>query len=277
MVLGRRLQDLREKAGLSYEQVAHSLDVTHATVRRMEKAEVGLKIPYVEKLLGMYEISADEISSFLALARQANRPGWWHRYRDVLPDWFSAYVSLEGEASSIRAYEPHYVPGLLQTEDYARAVLRAGLPHAPDADIERTVGLRMERQSLLTRPDPPLLWAVMDEAVVRRTIGGPDVMRAQIDRLIECTAMPNVLLQIIPFSAGPHPAMYGPFHVLRFQIRELPDIVCAENLVSAAYFDQINDVSMFLEALDRMCAQAAPPDSTEAILDGIFARRTEPS
>jgi hypothetical protein len=117
----------------------------------------------------------------------------------------------------------------------------------------------------------------MDEAVVRRTIGGPDVMRAQIDRLIECTAMPNVLLQIIPFSAGPHPAMYGPFHVLRFQIRELPDIVCAENLVSAAYFDQINDVSMFLEALDRMCAQAAPPDSTEAILDGIFARRTEPS
>ncbi|MCW2875724.1 helix-turn-helix transcriptional regulator [Actinacidiphila oryziradicis] len=269
MVLGRRLQDLREKAGLSYEQVAHSLDVTHATVRRMEKAEVGLKIPYVEKLLGMYGISADEISDFLALARQANRPGWWHRYRDVLPDWFSVYVSLEGEASSIRAYEPHYVPGLLQTEDYARAVLRAGLPHAPDADIERTVGLRMERQSLLTRPDPPLLWAVMDEAVVRRPIGGPDVMRAQIGRMIECAAMPNVLLQIVPFSAGPHPAMYGPFHVLRFHIRELPDIVCAENLVGAAYFDQINDVSTFLEALDRMCAQAAPPDSTEAILDGM--------
>jgi transcriptional regulator with XRE-family HTH domain len=269
MVLGRRLQDLREKAGLSYEQVAHSLDVTHATVRRMEKAEVGLKIPYVEKLLGMYEISAEEISDFLALARQANRPGWWHRYRDVLPDWFSAFVSLEGEASSIRAYEPHYVPGLLQTEDYARAVLRAGLPLAPDAGIERTVQLRMERQSLLTRPEPPLLWAVMDETVLRRPIGAPDVMRAQIGRLIECTAMPNVLLQIMPFTAGPHQAMYGPFHVLRFQIRELPDIVCAESLVGAAYFDQINDVSTFLEALDRMCAQAPPPDSTEAILDGI--------
>jgi transcriptional regulator with XRE-family HTH domain len=147
MVLGRRLQDLREKAGLSYEQVAQSLDVTHASIRRMEKAEVGLKIPYVEKLLGMYEISAEEISSFLALARQANQPGWWHRYRVALPDWFSAYASLEGEASSIRAYEPHYVPVLLQTEDYARAVLRAGLPNAPDTDIERTVGLRMERQS----------------------------------------------------------------------------------------------------------------------------------
>jgi transcriptional regulator with XRE-family HTH domain len=269
MVLGRRLQDLREKAGLSYEQVAESLDVTHATVRRMEKAEVSLKIPYVEKVLGMYGISADEIGGFLALARQANQPGWWHHYRDVLPDWFSAFVSLEGEASSIRAYEPHYLPGLLQTEDYARAVLRAGLPHAPDADIERAVALRTERQALLTRPDPPLVWAMMDETVVRRPIGGRDVMRAQIDRLIECTAMPNVLLQIMPFSAGPHPAMYGPFNVLRFQVRELSDVVCVENLIGAAYFDEINDVSAFLEALDRMCAQAPPPDSTAAFLDGI--------
>jgi transcriptional regulator with XRE-family HTH domain len=269
VVLGKRLQDLREKAGLSYEQAAQALDVTHATIRRMEKAEVGLRIPYVEKLLGMYEISTDEISDFLVLARQANQPGWWQRYREVLPDWFSAFVSLEGEASSIRAYEPHYVPGLLQTEAYARAVLRAGLPHAPEADIERTVELRMERQPLLTRPDPPLLWAVMDETVLRRPIGGPDVMRAQIDRLIECAAMPNVRLQIMPFTAGPHPAMYGPFHVFRFQIPELPDIVCAENLIGAGYFDRINDVSAFLEALDRMCAQAAPPRSTETILDGI--------
>lgn len=269
MVLGRRLQDLREKAGLSYQQVAQSLDVTDATVRRMERAEVSLKIPYVEKVLGMYGVSADEIGAFLALARQANQPGWWHRFRDVLPEWFSAFVSLEGEANSIRAYEPHYVPGLLQTEDYARAVLRAGLPHAPDAEIERAVELRTERQTRLTRPDPPLLWAVMDETVVRRPIGEPDVMRAQFDRLIECAAMPNVLLQIMPFSAGPHRAMYGPFHVFRFQTRELPDVVCVENLIGAAYFDQINDVSTFLEALDRMCAQALPPDSTEAFLNGI--------
>ncbi|MFE7115556.1 helix-turn-helix domain-containing protein [Streptomyces sp. NPDC057654] len=270
VVLGKRLQDLREKAGLSYEQAGKALDVTHATVRRMEKAEVGLKIPYIEKLLGIYGISdSDEIENFVALAREANQPGWWHRFRDVLPDWFSAFVSLEGEANLIRAYEPHYVPGLLQTEGYARAVLRAGMPHAAEADIDRGVAVRMERQSLLTRENAPLLWVVMDETVLRRRIAGPEVMREQIDRLIEATAMPNVRLQVIPFAAGPHPAMYGPFHIFRFPIQELPDIAYAENLVGAVYFDQRDDVSTLLEALDRMCAQAAPAHTTEAYLGGI--------
>ncbi|QLE74774.1 helix-turn-helix domain-containing protein [Streptomyces rectiverticillatus] len=270
VVLGKRLHDLREKAGLSYEQAGRALDVTHATVRRMEKAEVGLKLPYVEKLLRVYGVSdAEEVEGFLALAREANRPGWWHRFRDVLPEWFSAFVSLEGEANLIRAYEPHYVPGLLQTERYARAVLRAGMPHAPEADVERAVAVRRERQSLLTREGAPLLWAVIDETVLRRPIGGPDIMREQVARLAEATAMPNVRLQIMPFAAGPHPAMYGPFHIFRFPLPELPDIAYAENLVGASYFDQRDDVSAFLEALDRMCAQAAPAHTTEAILGGI--------
>ncbi|MFG2223009.1 helix-turn-helix domain-containing protein [Streptomyces sp. NPDC050161] len=270
VVLGKRLQDLREKAGLSYEQAAKALDVTHATIRRMEKAEVGLKIPYVEKLLATYGVrDDDEIAGFLSLAREANRPGWWHNFRDVLPDWFSAYVSLESEANLIRAYQPAYVPGLLQTEDYARAVLRAGMPHAPGADIDRAVALRRERQSLLTRENAPMLWVVMDETVLRRPIGGPKVMHGQISRLMEATALPNVRLQIIPFAAGPHPAMYGPFHIFRFPIPELPDIAYTESLVGAGYFDQRNDVSQFLEALDRMCAQAAPAHTTEAILGGF--------
>ncbi|MEU1373668.1 helix-turn-helix transcriptional regulator [Streptomyces triculaminicus] len=270
VVLGKRLHDLREKAGLSYEEAGRALDVTHATVRRMEKAEVGLKIPYVEKLLRVYGVlDAEEVEGFLALTREANRPGWWHRFRDVLPEWFSAFVSLEGEANLIRAYEPHYIPGLLQTEDYARAVLRAGMPHAREADVERAVTVRRERQSLLTREKAPLLWVVMDETVLRRPIGGPDVMRAQLDRLVEATDMPNVRLQFMPFAAGPHPAMYGPFHIFRFPIQELPDIAYAENLVGASYFDQRDDVSSFLEALDRMCAQAAPAHTTKAILGGI--------
>lgn len=168
MVLGKRLQDLREKAGLSFEQAGRALDVTHATIRRMEKAEVGLKIPYVEKLLVTYGITApEEIGGFLSLAREANRPGWWHSFRDVLPEWFSAFVSLEGEASVIRAYEPHYVPGLLQIPTYARAVLRAGLPHAPADEIERLVTVRIERQALLSREGAPLLWVVMDETVLQ--------------------------------------------------------------------------------------------------------------
>ncbi|MFC4034660.1 helix-turn-helix domain-containing protein [Streptomyces polygonati] len=271
MVLGKRLQDLREQAGLSYEEAGRTLDVTHATIRRMEKAEVGLKLPYVEKLLTTYGItSPEEIGGFLALAREANRPGWWHSFRDVLPDWFSAFVSLEGEAAVIRAYEPHYVPGLLQTPDYARAVLRAGLPHAATDEIDRLVTLRTERQALLLRRDaPPLLWVVMDETVLRRPIGGRTVMRDQIGALMDATEQANVRLQVIPFTAGPHPAMYGPFHIFRFQLQEIPDIAYAESLVGGVYFDERDDVSTFLEALDRMCAQAAPAQSTKAILDGM--------
>ncbi|MEW1654936.1 MULTISPECIES: helix-turn-helix transcriptional regulator [unclassified Streptomyces] len=270
VVLGKRLQDLREKAGLSFERAAAALDVTHATIRRMEKAEVGLKIPYVEKLLATYGVTDQrEIDGFLSLAREANRPGWWHRFRDVLPEWFSAFVSLESEANLVRSYQPHYIPGLLQTEDYAAAVLRAGMPHATPADIDRIVALRMERQALLTRENAPMLWSVLDETVLRRPIGGPKVMRDQVTRLMEATSMPNVRLQVMPFAAGPHPAMYGPFHIFRFPIPELPDIAYAESLVGAVYFDQRNDVSQYLEALDRMCAQAAPAHATAGILGGF--------
>ncbi|MBO3680887.1 helix-turn-helix transcriptional regulator [Streptomyces sp. NEAU-YJ-81] len=270
VVLGKRLQDLREKAGLSFEQAGRALDVTHATIRRMEKAEVGLKLPYVEKLLRTYGVAdPEEVEGFLSLAREANKAGWWHRFRDVLPEWFNTFVSLEVEANLIRAYEPHYIPGLLQSEDYARAVLRAGMPHAPESEIERNVALRMERQALLTRDNPPMLWVVMDETVVRRPIGGSETMRAQIARLIEEAEAPHIRLQIMPFDAGPHPAMYGPFHIFRFPIPELPDIAYTESLVSGSYFDQRDDVSAFLEALDRMCAQAAPAQTTQAILSRI--------
>ncbi|MFF3561542.1 helix-turn-helix domain-containing protein [Streptomyces sp. NPDC002574] len=271
VVLGKRLQDLREKAGLTFEDAGRALDVTHATIRRMEKAEVGLKIPYVEKLLHTYGVvDPAEVEAFVALAREANRPGWWHRYRDVLPDWFSAFVSIEGEASVIRAYEPHYIPGLLQTEDYAREVLRAGRPRASAEEVERVVAVRLERQALLTRQNAPLVWIVIDETVLRRPIGGPELMRAQITRLIESCSLPQVRLQIMRFSDGPHPAMYGPFHIFRFQTDELPDVVYSENLVGSVYFDDRDDVSAFLEALDRMCAQAAPAQRTEEILRDIL-------
>jgi transcriptional regulator with XRE-family HTH domain len=269
MVLGRRLQDLRERAGLSYEEAGAALDVTHSTIRRMEKAEVSLKILYVDRLLRTYGVTEPgEIESFLTLVREANQPGWWHRYRDVLPDWFSAHVSLEVEAALIRAYEPHYVHGLLQTADYARSVLRAGLPNAPESELDRLVDLRVERQSLLTRPGAPRFWGVMDETVFRRA-NDAKVLRAQVDHLIEAASLPNVTLQVIPFSAGPHPAMYGPFCIFRFRYQELPDIVYSESLTGAVYIDDRDDVSMYLEALDRMCAQAAPAPSTAAYLGGI--------
>lgn len=269
MVLGMRLRDLREKAGVSYDQAAKALHVNQTTVRRMEKAEVGLKLPYVEKLLQTYGAEQEEIEVFLSLAEDANKPGWWHRFRDVLPDWFSLYVSLEGAASRIRAYEPHFIPGLLQTEDYARALLNIGFPQADPEEIDRRVALRMERQELLNRPDGPHLWVVMDEPVFRLPIGGPDVMRAQIDRLIEAMKMPNVTLQVVPFAAGPHPGMGGPFQLFRFHIPELPDIVYAEGLTGAGYLDERADVAAYLEALDRMGTQATPARRTEVFLREI--------
>ncbi|ARQ72617.1 helix-turn-helix domain-containing protein [Streptomyces marincola] len=269
IVLGLRLRDLRERAGCSFGDAAAALSVNTTTVRRMEKAEVGLKPLYVKALLERYDVPAAEAESFLHLVEEANRPGWWHRFRDVLPDWFSLYVSLEGEASLIRAYEPHCVPGLLQTEEYARVLLRTGFPNAPQKEIERRVALRMERQELLSRQRAPLLWAVVEEQVLRRRVGDPSVMRGQIDRLIEATALPNVTLQIMPFSAGPHPGMFGPFQLFRFEIPELPDIIYAESLTGAVYHDERPDTVAYLEVLDRLGAQAAPVHDTEAILGAI--------
>ena len=268
IVLGRRLQHLRETAGLTLSQAAAALDVNAATVRRMEKAEVGFKLLYVRTLLQTYGVGADESHAFIELAKDANQPGWWHQYRDVLPEWFSLYVSLEGAATVIRAYEPHHVPGLLQTEDYARAVLRLGFAHVPD-ELERHVALRLERQSLLTRPNAPHVWVVMDETALRRPAGTADVMRSQVDRLIEATRIPNVTLQVMPFAAGLHSAAFGPFHLFRFQEPELPDIVYGENLTGAVYLDDPVDVAAHREALDRLGAQAVPADATAAFLGGI--------
>ncbi|MEV7500902.1 helix-turn-helix transcriptional regulator [Streptomyces sp. NPDC093018] len=267
VVLGRRLLDLRERVGLKREDAARVLRVAPATVRRMEMAEVALKIPYLQLLLKAYGVPDEEAEAFVQLAEEANRPGWWQRFHDILPGWFSMYVSLEGAASLIRSYEPHFVPGLLQTEDYARGVLRSGAigETSPD-DIERHVALRMRRQELLHRPDAPRFWAVMDETALRRPVGGPEVMHAQLERLIEAASLPNVTLQVAPFENGPHPGTYGPFVLFRFAMSELPDMVYSEYLTGAVYLDARSEVATHLEVMDRMAAQAATAQRTKEIL-----------
>lgn len=267
VVLGRRLLDLRERAGLKREDAARILRVAPATVRRMETAEVALKIPYLQLLLKEYGVADDEAESFVRLAEDANRPGWWQRYHDILPGWFSMYVSLEGAASLIRSYEPHFVPGLLQTEDYARGVMKAGAigQTRPD-DIDRYVDLRMQRQELLTREDAPRLWVVLDETALRRPVGGPEVMGAQLERLLEAAERPNVTLQVAAFDRGPHPGTYGPFVLFRFAVPELPDMVYSEYLTGAVYLDARSEVATHLEVMDRMAAQAATAQRTKEIL-----------
>ncbi|MFE5207142.1 helix-turn-helix domain-containing protein [Streptomyces sp. NPDC056600] len=268
VVLGKRLQELRETAGLKREEAARVLHVAPATVRRMETAEVALKIPYVQMLLSAYGVPEQEAAEFVALAEDANRPGWWQRFHDVLPDWFSLYVSLEGAAKMLRSYEPHFVPGLLQTEDYARAVLRAGATGAgAEATVERHVALRMTRQRLLERETPPKLWVIMEETVLRRPVSSDArVMREQIDRLLEATGQAHVTLQVAEFASGPHPGAYAPFSLFRFAEPELPDMVFTEYLTGALYLDSRNEVAAHLEALDHMTARAASTERTRALL-----------
>ncbi|WP_055619315.1 helix-turn-helix transcriptional regulator [Streptomyces sp. JHA19] len=268
VVLGKRLQELREAAGLTRDEAARALRVAAATVRRMETAEVALKIPYVQVLLETYGVPDDETAAFLSLAEEANAPGWWQRFHDVLPDWFSLYVSLEGAARIIRSYEPHFVPGLLQTEAYARDVMMNGTlaQKGPEA-VERHVSLRMERQRLLERPDPPHLWVIMDETVLRRPVGDTsEVMRDQVDKLLEFAERDRVTLQIAEFASGPHPGTYAPFSLFRFAEPELPDMVTTEYLSGALYLDSREEVAAHLEVLDHMSTGAASAERTKKLL-----------
>ncbi|MBK3580796.1 helix-turn-helix domain-containing protein [Streptomyces sp. MBT65] len=268
VVLGRRLQELREAAGIKREEAAQVLRVAPATVRRMEMAEVALKVPYVQVLLTTYGVPEEETDAFVALTEEANQPGWWQRFHDVLPEWFSLYVSLEGAAGLIRSYEPHFVPGLLQTEAYARAVLEAGtIGQTGPETIERHVSLRMARQGLLERDNPPHLWVIMDETVLRRPVSiHGEVMREQLDKLLEFGERDRITLQVAEFGNGPHPGTYAPFSLFRFTEPELPDMVFTEYLTGALYLDSRAEVSAHLEVLDHMTAHAASAQRTKKIL-----------
>ncbi|WP_328865593.1 helix-turn-helix domain-containing protein [Streptomyces sp. NBC_00304] len=261
MILGRRLQDMRLAAGASLEDAAKALRVTPLTIRRLEKAEVALKPLYVEKLLETFGADRQEIDEFVDLAEQANEPGWWHSYRDAVPSWFTAYVSLETGAQTLRTYEPQYVTGLLQTHDYARAVLRGGLPNGSDEELTRRVELRLRRQGLLEREDAPTLWVVMEEAVLHRTVGSADIMREQIERLLDVSELPHVSLDVVPFDAGAHSGACAPFTYFRFAEPELPDIVYSEILSASVYLDQRVDVVAHLEAHSRMALLTSSEDS----------------
>jgi Domain of unknown function (DUF5753)/Helix-turn-helix domain len=270
MILSRQLQALREKAGMSYQQAGEAIYSSEWTIRRMERSEGGLKPLTLKSLLMAYGITdKSEIDAFLALARQAGTPGWWHRYDDILPAWFRTAVGLEEAATLIRAYEPQVIPGLLQTEGYIRAITAASFPAATEDFSERAVALRLARQKLLHRPEPPRYWVVLDETALRRPIGGLQVMRDQMEHLIEAAQFPGITIQVIPFATGWHPALYGMFWIFRFPDEQLPDIVYSEALTGANYLSTPEETARYTEALDRMCAQAASPEHTITILRDI--------
>ena len=271
MLLGSQLRKLREAQGVSRETAGWEIRASESKISRIELGRVGFKERDVADLLTLYGVTDDsDRAALLALARDANNPGWWHRYGDVLPNWFQSYLGLEAAAALIRTYEVQFVPGLLQTRDYARSVVLLGHGRAPAEEIEQRVDLRMARQQVLTRPAAPQLWVVVDEALLRRPIGGPSVMRGQIAALLEATKLPNVRLQVIPFNAGGHAAAGGAFTMLRFPERDLPDVVYMEQLTSALYLDKRDDVDHYAAAMERLCVEADPPDRTAVTLERLL-------
>ena len=268
MMLGSHLRRLRERAGVSRTDAGWAIRGSESKISRLELGRVGFKERDVEDLLSLYGVTdARERDRLLQLAREANDRGWWHRYGDVTPDWFDAYLGLEAAAELIRTYEIQFVPGLLQTADYARAVARLTPGNArADDEVERIVALRTRRQRALDREPPLKLWAVIEESVLHRPIGGPDVLRDQLDALTEAVAHPNVTLQIIPLDSAGHAATGGAFTLLRFPQHDLPDIVYLEHLTSALYLDKRDDVETYTQALDLLAATSPPPHQTAAIL-----------
>ncbi len=271
MLLGSQLRRLREARGITREAAGYHIRASESKISRMELGRVSFKTRDVEDLLTLYGITDDiERQALVGLAREANVAGWWHSYSDVLPNWFPTYVGLEGAASLIRVYEVQFVHGLLQTEAYAHAVVSRGMRGASAADIDRRVALRLERQKYLVAENAPEFHIVLDEAALRRPYGDREVMRGQLQHLIEISERPNVRLQIMPFSFGGHSGESGSFTILGFPESDLKEVVYLEQLTSALYLDKHEDVAQYEQALKELQQDSPGPDESRDLLRGLI-------
>lgn len=265
--LGLELRRLREAAGLKLDQVAAELDLTTSTLSRIETGKAPCRTTYLTAMLGMYGITdPPQIQLLKDMAREGQRKGWWADYDDVLPTGFGIYVGLESVAASLRAYEAQVIHGLLQTQDYARAVFRACDRKASAEHIDRNAELRMKRQEVLTRPDHPLeLWAILDEAVLRRPVGGPAIMRAQLGKLLQATEQPNVTVQILPLAQGAHTGLNGSFYLLDFPGDD-PPTTYIDSPAGNIFLDKAHQVRRWAEAFDQLRAEAISPDGSRDLI-----------
>jgi hypothetical protein len=271
MLVGIQLHRFREAAGITPDQAAYEIRASRSKISRMENGLVRFKERDVTDLLTLYGITDENTrSALVTLTRQANTAGWWSKYGDIMADWFQAYLGLETAASVIRTFELQFVHGLFQTEDYARAVTLLGHTAAPAEEIDRRVSLRLKRQDLLNGPTPPQVWSVIDEGALRRPVGGPAVMRAQLERLVEVAKLRHVTIQVAPFSTGGHAAAGGSFTVLRFSEPEVPDVVYIEQLTSALYLDKREDVDHYLEVMNHLSTEALTPTQSAKFITEII-------
>lgn len=266
--LAAELRKAREASGLTIEEVADKLEWSSAKISRIENARVSVLPRDVKFLLSTYgHDDTEELwDVLLALARESRQKGWWHQYGDAIPDWFQIYVGLEAEASALNCYRPEFVDGLLQTRDYARAVHRASLPNATTEQIEQLVEVRMARQDLLVSDDAPHLWLILNEAVIRRQVGGPAVMYEQLERLAEVADLPSVTLQVVPFANGAHAAMDGGFTVLEFPDDVDPQIVYFEYQTGSVYLEKRAEVARYKLAFDHLRASALGVEPSKALI-----------
>jgi transcriptional regulator with XRE-family HTH domain len=270
MLLGAQLRRFREAAGLTAERAGFEIRASRSKISRMETGRAGFKTRDVSGLLTLYGVIDErERARLLALAAQSSGPDWWVEYSDILPGWFESYLGLESAAAIIRSFEIQFVPGLFQTEEYARAVIQLGGRPTPAAEVERLVNLRVKRQELLARVDPPRIWSVLDEGVLRRPVGGPAVLRAQLRHLSEVANMPHVTLQVVPFDRGGHAGAGEAFTVLRFTEQDLPDVVYIEQLAGAVYLDRRWDVEPYLDLMDRLSSEALSPAATMRFIEQV--------
>ncbi len=266
IVLGSQLRRLREASEITRADAGYAIRGSDSKISRMELGRVGFKERDVADLLTMYGVEdPTEREQFLAMVKESNEPGWWHRYNDLMPGWFHDFVGLEESAARIQTYELQFVPGLMQTEEYARVLASHGRPDLATAEIDRRVALRMSRQKVLRRLDAPKVWAVIDESVLHRPIGGPRVLREQIDHLLELTRLPNVTLQVVPYPLSGY-AAEGSFTMLRFTEAELPDLVYIEHLGGALYLDRLNEIELYSRVVDRLTVDAETPNRSRQLL-----------
>jgi transcriptional regulator with XRE-family HTH domain len=261
--LGAELRRRRESAGVTIENVADRMECSASKISRIETGHTSATPRDVRDMLGIYGVSGDECEELVQISREARQKGWWHPYSTVLT---GAYVGLEAAADSIRAYEQQVVPGLLQTEEYARAMIRAARPDISANEVERRVSVRLGRQSLLTQDDPIDLWVVLDEAVVSRPVGGDAVMRAQLQRLVEAADLPNVTIQVLPFEAGAHAGMDGTFAILDFPEPGDPDVVFAENATGGLFLEKVDELRKYIFIFDHIRAAALRPEESVALI-----------
>ena len=271
ILLGGQLRRPRAATGISPTQAGDAIRASASKISRLELGRVGFKKRDVTDLLTLYGVTADEERDpLLDLAEQANQPGWWQRYSDDLPPWFEVYIGLEEAASALRVHETRCVPELLQTEDYARAAFGLAHPLASTKELECRVKVLMRRQQILRHDTPPHLWALVDEAALRRPIGHPEIMRVQLATLLDAIRSEHVTLQIVPPARSAMTAMAGSFSLLRFAEPSLPDVVYMQQMTSALYLDKKADRLVYKRHLDRLSVNASPPADTEGVLTALL-------